>query len=173
MNLNNYNKKYFIEGQLWQLKPHRKAINTYITQDGIVIGMFQGRRGQHPDIDFIIRVLKPGTDETPFPPPHTYWVVDLLMKIQSYKTEVMDIIEYYIKFYDEAKPFSNPDSRISYQPQTKDYISKKYQHLEQTNTLSLEYVAIIVELFCLNEKRNNNAYMFRDLLVTLLNYTKG
>lgn len=166
-----YNENYYHDGSLWQRKPHRQALNTYLTRDGVVIGMFQGDRGQFPEIDFIVRVLKSGSEERPFPPPHSFWVVDLMMKINDFKDDVREILEYYLEFYDTVQPFEKPENRSGYKLQTVEYITEKYKHIEQTFTLSLEYVAIIIELFCINEKRNEGAYMFRDLLKTLLAYT--
>lgn len=168
-----YNSRYYHTNSLWQLKPLAKAINTYKTNDGIIIGMFQGKRGQYPDIDFILKILKPGISERPFPPLHSLWVVDLILKISDYKKEVREIIEYYLKFYDTLQPFQTAAARNGYQLQTSNYIVKKYSHINQAHTLSLEYVAIIIELFCINEKRNAGAYMFRGLLQTLLDYTNG
>lgn len=168
-----YNEKYFHDNCLWQLRPAAKAINTYVTTDGVVIGMFQGSKGQFPKIDFIVKILKSGADERPFPPLHSLWVVDLMLKINDYKKEVREILTYYIKFYDDLVPFQSANARKDYKLQTVNYIVKKYSHLEQKHTLSLEYVAIIIELFCLNEKRNKGAYMFRNLLQKLLDYTNG
>jgi hypothetical protein len=166
-----YNEKYYHDGALWQLRPYRKAINTYLTKDGIVIGMFQGERGQFPEIDFILRVLKSGENEKSFPPPHSFWVVDLMLKINDFRLSVKEILEFYLEFYDTVEPFENAESRNNYKLKTVEYITEKYKHIEQSFTLSLEYVAIIIELFCINEKRNEGAYMFRDLLKILLAYT--
>lgn len=166
-----YNVKYYHDNSLWQLKPADEAINTYKTIDGIVIGMFQGSRGQYPDIDFVVKILKPGENEKPFPPLHSLWVVDLMLKINDFKKEVNEIIKYYISFYKKLEPFKEPKSRIGYKLQTVQYITTKYKHIEQAHTLSLEYVATIIELFCINEKRTEGAYMFKDLLQKLLDYT--
>lgn len=168
-----YNANYYHDGALWQLRPAGKAINTYVTKDGIVIGMFQGTRGQFPAIDFIVKVLQPGKDSRPFPPPHSFWVVDLMLKIQDYRKEVKEILTFYLDFYKNLVPFESADARSNYQLKTLEEILKKYEHIEQENTLSLEYVVIIIELFCVNEKRNDGAYMFRDLLGTLLGYTNN
>lgn len=167
-----YNTDYY-DGSLWQLKPGQRAINTYRTKDGIIIGMFQGNRGQFPEIDFKIKILKPGNNERPFPPPHSFWVVDLILKISEFRNDVRNILLYYIDFYRKALPFESASARNKYELQTVQYIIETYAHIEQTHTLSLEYVAIIIELFSLNEKRNEGAYMFRDLLQTILDYTNG
>lgn len=168
-----YNPKYFKTNELWQLRPMRKAINIYTTDEGIKIGMFQGSRGQYPDIDFVVKILKVGLQERLIPPPHSFWVVDLMMKTIDHREEVIEILEYYLEYYNQLSPFNNPDARINYQLETVEEITDVYSSINQSHTLSINYVAIIIELFCKNEKRNNGAYMFRDLLLTLLRYARN
>ena len=76
-----YNTKYYFNGKLHQLKPKREAIHTFTTPEGVLIGIFQGSRGTHPDLDFVVKILKPGKNEKLFPPLHSFWVVDLMMWI--------------------------------------------------------------------------------------------
>lgn len=168
-----YNEKYFVEGNLIQLRPKLIAINTYILRDGLIVAMFQGNRGMHPELDYKIKILRPGIDERPETPPHIYWVVDLMLKIEKYKKEVKEILSYYLDFYNSNFRFNIPDDRNNYRLQTVDYILDKYSHIEQENTLSIEYVAIVLELFCLCEKMNDGAYMFRNLLQILMDYIDG
>jgi hypothetical protein len=168
-----YNEKYYSNGIFRQLNPKKDAINIYTTQEGLKVAMFQGSRGQFPDIDYVVKILKPGVDERPIPPPHSFWVVDLMMKIIDHRKEVIEILEYYIKYYNTVNPFTTAIERISYNLETVDYITKKYSAINQPHTLSINYVAIIIELFCKNEKRNAGAYMFGNLLETLLKYAKN
>lgn len=168
-----YNPKYYSENQLWQLKPRRSAINVYSTDEGIKIGMFQGARGQYPEIDFVVKILKPGLDARLIPPPHSFWVVDLMMKTIEHRQQVGEILEYYLDFYNSLEPFNSPEERLNYDLKTVDEISSNYSSINQPQTLSINYVATIIELFCKNEKRNEDAYMFRDLLRTLLRYSKN
>ncbi len=167
-----YNSKYFFEDKLHQLRPKAEAIHTFTTSDGIKIGMFQGSRGAHPDLDFVIKILKPGKDERLFPPLHSFWVVDLMMKIIEYRREVEEILVFYIDFYENIKPFNSKEERANFTFQTIKPITEKFDHINQEYTLSLEYVAMMIELFCINEKRNEGAYMFYNLLEILLKYTK-
>jgi hypothetical protein len=167
-----YNERYYINNELWQLRPKKKSINVYTTVEGIKIGMFQGKRGQFPAIDFVVKILKPGISERLIPPPHSFWVVDLMMKIIEHRDEVIEILEYYLKFYETVIPFQSAGGRENYQLETVAFITEKYKSINQSYTLSINYVAIIIELFCKNEKRNEGAYMFRNLLLTLLNYAK-
>ncbi|MGI6756482.1 MAG: hypothetical protein ACOX32_01015 [Bacteroidaceae bacterium] len=152
--------------------PKREAIHTFTTPEGVLIGIFQGSRGTHPDLDFVVKILKPGKNEKLFPPLHSFWVVDLMMKITDYKEEVVKILEYYIDFYENVQPFETIEERANFKFITVEHIAQKYKHINQHHTLSLSYVCMIIELFCINEKRNEGAYMFYNLLKTLLKYAK-
>jgi hypothetical protein len=168
-----YNPNYFYDNELWQLRPKRKAINVYTTEEGLKIGMFQGSRGHSPNIDFVVKILKPGQYEKPIPPPHSFWVVDLMMKIVEHREKVIEILEYYSDYYNNVQPFNAPEERENHNLETVEHITDKYSIINQPHTLSINYVAIIIELFCKNEKRNAGAYMFRNLLQTLLKYAKN
>ena len=165
-----YNSKYYNGTELTQLRPRISAFKTYKTHDGTLIGLFQGNRGVRPDIDFVIKILVPGHDKKLTPPTHTFWVVDLLLKIPQYRNEVREIVQYYIDYYARTFPFSSVQERNNYQLETVAEITTRYAHIEQSYTLSLDYVATIIELFCKNEKLNPGAYMFRNLLLTLKDY---
>jgi len=92
----NYNSNYYFDEKLHQLRPWKEAIHTFKTSEGILIAVFQGSRGLHPDIDFVVKILKPGEEERPFPPLHSFWVVDLMMKTVEYREEVIEILEYFL-----------------------------------------------------------------------------
>ena len=168
-----YNSSYFDGKNLHRLRPPYDAFQTYIMRDGTVVGLFQGKRGARPDLDFVIRMLVPSADKKPTAPTHTYWIVDLLLKVPQYRKEVREIVEYYIAYYDRVKPFVSVEGRNTAKLETVDEIMEKYGHLEQGYTLSLDFVATVVELFCKNEKLTPGAYWFRNLLVTLLDYIDG
>lgn len=165
-----YNPSYYDGTSLIQLRPRLIAFKTYKMKDGTLIGLFQGNRGARPDIDFVIKILIPGYDKKLRPPTHTFWVVDLLLKIPQFKNEVREIVQYYIDYYERTTPFSSVQERNNYQLETIDDITTRYARLEQSYTLSLDYVATVVELFCKNEKINPGAYMFRGLLFALRDY---
>ena len=170
---NQYNSKYYDGTDLRQLRPSVAAFRTFKTKDGTLIGLFQGSRGADPQLDFVIKILVPGPEKVLTPPTHTFWVVDLLLKIPQYRKEVREIVEYYINYYEHTVPFSSVEERNNYQLETVEEITTKYAHIEQDYTLSLDYVATIVELFCKNEKVNPGAYMFKNLLLALRNYIDG
>jgi len=168
-----YNPNYYDGNDLWQMRPRLKAFKTYKTKDGTLIGLFQGKRGVRPDIDFVIKILIPGIDKKLRPPTHTFWVVDLLLKIPQFKTEVREIVDYYIDFYDKTSSFASVEERNTYTLETVEEITAKYKHIEQGHTLSLDYVCIMIELFGKNEKINTGAYMFKELLISIRDYIDG
>jgi hypothetical protein len=168
-----YNSKYYDGVHLWQLSPKERAFKTYKIKDGTLVALFQGKRGANPKIDFKLKILVPGPDKKPVLPPHTYWVVDLLLKIPEYRKEVQEIIQYYIDYYDRATPFTTVEERNNFKLKTVEEITKRYVYIEQDYTLSLDYVATVIELFSKNEKATPGAYMFRNLLITLKEYIDG
>src|SRR3989338_6307203 len=168
-----YNSNYYDCVNLTQMRPRVVAFKTLKTQDGTLIGLFQGNRGMRPDLDFVIKILIPGNNKKLRPPTHTFWVVDLLLKIPQFRNEVREIVQYYIDYYARTAPFSSIEERNNYQLATVNDITTRYALLEQNYTLSLDYVATIIELFCKNEKINPEAYMFSDILSTLRDYIDG
>ena len=168
-----YNSKYYYDGALHQLSPKMTAIHTYSLTDGTLIAMFQGNRGAHPDLDFKIKLLKVGENETPETPPHRYWVIDLLIKSQHFPKETKEIVEYYVSFYENCKPFDSVNERQTYSPQTVNEILNKYSHVKVERTLPIDYIALVLELFCYCEKRNEGAKMFHNLLNKFKAYLDG
>ena len=134
-----YNSKYFYDKALHQLSPKLTAIQTFVLSNGILVGLFQGKRGSHPELDFVVK----------------------------------SIIDYYIDFYNQCRPFSTVEERNAYIPQTVSYIMDKYGKLDIFKTLPMDYIALIIELFCFCEKRNEGAYMFKNLLLCLKDYIDG
>ena len=169
-----YNPKYYIGTDLWQLKPKRPAIHTYRLSDGTLVGMFQGKRGSNPTLDFVVRILLDGVNEIPDPPSHAYWVADLLLKGQVFPDEIKEIMDYYLDFYDNhCVPFSSVADRAAYTPRTITHITSTYQHVIVPQTLPIDYVATMIELFCYCEKQNTGAYQFRTLLQRIKDYLDG
>lgn len=168
-----YNEKYYHDGSLYQLRPAKKAIRTFVLSNGIIVGMFQGNRGAHPDLDFVVKILRTGENEKTEPPIHTYWVVDLMIKSHHFPKQVKEILDYYINFYDNCKPFETVEERDSYIPKTQTFIMNTYGNLDIFKTLPMDYIALVIELFSLCEKRNEGAYMFRNILHLLKNYVDG
>lgn len=160
-----YNTKYYIDGKLWQLaRPKTAAIQTYTFGDDLVIGIFQGSLQPHPELDIRIKTLLPGEKEKPFLLPHESWAMDLIIKAQHYRGDVMEMLNYFINFYDNCEPFSVPDDRKTYQMVTVPHIQEHFGHINVPGSLPIEGIAVIIEYLCLNEKRAERAHQFRLLL---------
>lgn len=156
-----YNENYYIDGVLWQRSPRIAAIKTFVSSDGTVIGLFQGQRGIRADLDFRVKILQPKPDARPFLLPHDEWVVDLLLKAQSYRNEVVKLLDYYLAFYDNCRPFCSQQERAKYEPITLTDIEKEFGYVNVPGTMSIGGMAIILELFCLCEKQNPDAHQFK------------
>lgn len=168
-----YNEKYYKDGKLYQLKPYSEAIHTYKTGDGTIIAIFQGNRGDNPQLDFKVKYLNDTPDAKPVQLPHVDWVVDLLIKAQKYPDEVKGFLDYFIKFYKTCKPFSSIADRAAYQPISVNFIEQKYSHVQIPGTLSMGGLAIIVELFCICEKQTAGAHQFLLQLQMTRDYMDG
>ena len=168
-----YNTRYYFDGKLHQLNPKMTAEHTFVLSDGTLVAMFQGNRGQRPELDFKIKIMRSGVEQRPETPPHTYWVVDLMMKALSYPQEVNEILDYYIDFYDNCVPFCTVQERLNYTPQTVSPMFQRYNHVRVDKTLPIDYIFYLIELFSRCEKQNDGAYMFKDILHLLKNYVDG
>src|SRR5436190_24277504 len=94
-----YNSTYFNGNSLYDTKYKRRSFRHLVMEDGLILGMFQGDRGDRPDLDFILKFLEPGVKKRLRTPAHMHWVVDLLLKMETHKKEVCEIIHFYIEFY--------------------------------------------------------------------------
>lgn len=147
---------------MWQYRgPKGPAIHTFFAFDGTAIGMFQGNRGSQPDLDFRVKILQPKLDAKPFLLPHDEWVVDLLIKAQHHKKAVVQLLDYFLDFYDSCETFASQEERKQYQPRTPKEIEKRFKSIIVPGTMPIGGIAIILELFCLCEKLTPNAHQFK------------
>lgn len=168
-----YNHRYYKNGKMLQLKPRLEAIHTFETDDGTIIAIFQGNRGDNPELDFRVKYLNDGPCSRPVQLPHVDWVVDLLIKAQRYPDEVKGLLDYFIGFYDVCKPFSSVEERAAYTPESPAAINAAYSHVQVPGTLSMGGIALILELFCICEKQTAGAHQFKRLLRMTRDYMDG
>lgn len=168
-----YNEKYYKNGKMLQLKPLTEAIHTFKTEDGTLIAIFQGKRGDNPALDFRVKYMNDGAEAKPVQLPHVDWVVDLLIKAQRYPQEVKEFLDYFIDFYDGCKPFSSVGERAAFVPKSPAAIARKYSHVNVPGTFSMPGIALILELFCICEKQTAGAHQFKLLLQMTRSYMDG
>lgn len=159
-----------------QLKFSKKGvtyepIRFWNLDDGNIIAIYQGNRGTKPELDFIVKYLAPGKRLRA--PSHTHWIVDLLMKAERNKEGVKGYIEEWGKIYDTIEPFKSDSDRKNFKPFYNHYMSGKYFFLNPYGEFSLEFLSILIELFCKCEKQNEGAYMFKNMLGLVKEYCEG
>jgi len=78
-------------------------IKHWKTDNVTEVAIYQGSRGENPDIDFIVKYKEEGKRLRT--PSHTHWIVDLLVKSEVSKDNLLSFVNDMIKIYDEAVPF--------------------------------------------------------------------
>jgi hypothetical protein len=165
----NYNT---LEKQKLQYKikngPKIESLVEYELQNGTIVAMFQGSRGSYPELDFIVKYVDLGKRMRT--PSHTHWIVDLLVKAEFNKEMVGLLCERYVEIYDVVSPFNTTDERNNYRLQYVEDTMNLFQDLDNHGYLSLEFIATIIELFILCEKRSDDAFMFKSLLQLVVDF---
>ena len=66
----------------WKPKnqPRKYSFKEFQLADGTIIGVFQGSRGSHPDLDIVVKYKDKYTKSGVRTPKHIHWVIDLLIK---------------------------------------------------------------------------------------------
>jgi hypothetical protein len=99
------------------LQFNKKGVNhkpiTYWSTDSVTeVAIYQGSRGERPDLDFIVKYKEVGKRLRT--PSHTHWIVDLLVKAEVNKSVLLDYVNDMIKLYDETTPFKSVEERNNY-----------------------------------------------------------
>jgi hypothetical protein len=87
-------------------------IKHWKTDNVTEVAIYQGSRGENPDIDFIVKYKEEGKRLRT--PSHTHWIVDLLVKSEVSKDNLLSFVNDMIKIYDEAVPFKSVEERNKY-----------------------------------------------------------
>lgn len=140
-------------------------------RDGTFVAIYQGNRGSNPELDFVVKYLSP--NKRLRAPSHTHWVVDLLIKSENAKPQVLNFINDWLEHYDIINPFSSVEERNNYQIRYLQKFDSKYSALGMLGEYNIEFLCIMMELFIKCEKQNPNAFMFKDLLILVKSYCQG
>jgi hypothetical protein len=146
-------------------------LNFFTMEDGKVVAIYQGSRGQRPELDFIVKYKK-NIKTKLRAPSHTHWIVDLITKKNINQNLTLEFIKEWIILYEKIHPFQNQKERNSYVINYKNYFSKKYELLNSSD-FSIEFVSTLLELFCKCEKQTQGAFMFKNLLILFRDYCEG
>jgi hypothetical protein len=158
---------YKIKGKDIRMSP----FNKFEMEDGHVVALYQGCRGQYPELDFIVKYKKDGLRLRT--PSHTHWIVDLIIKSECNKKLTLELIKDFIEIYDKTEPFNTKRDRETYNLVHTKNVKNKYKDLESKGNLSIEILVTFIELFSICEKRTKGAFMFKNLLVLCKDYLEG
>jgi len=85
----------------------------WTTDKDTKVAIYQGSRGENPDLDFIVKYKEKGKRLRT--PSHTHWIVDLLVKAEYNKNLLSTYVTDLITLYDETTPFNSVEERDSYE----------------------------------------------------------
>mgnify|MGYP000860360198 FL=1 len=143
-------------------------LNHYTMNDGTVIAIYQGFRGENPDLDFIVKYREPGKRLRT--PSHTHWIVDLLVKCEYNKGLVRGFVYNMLEKYDQMDPFKTVEERDNYELQSKEELDRVYDELNGHGYYPMDTLTAFIELFIRCEKQTSGAFMFRTLLELVKDY---
>jgi hypothetical protein len=146
-------------------------IKYWKTDDVTHVGIYQGSRGERPDLDFILKYKQEGKRLRT--PSHTHWIVDLLVKAESNKELLLSYVNNLIEIYDNNNPFTSVEERGNYELKYTNIMNLRYNDLNAHGYYSISTLTAFIELFSLCEKQSTGAFMFRGLLTLVKEYCEG
>ena len=135
------------------------------------VAIYQGERGERPDLDFIVKYKEEGKRLRT--PSHSHWIVDLLVKSEVSKENLLSFVNDMIKIYDESVPFRSVEERNNYFLKFPTKMVTKHSNLQGHGYYSIQTLTTFIELFSKCEKQTTGAFMFRGLLMLVKEYCEG
>ena len=148
---------------------NHKPIKHWKTDNVTEVAIYQGSRGERPDLDFIVKYKEEGKRLRT--PSHTHWIVDLLVKCEYSKQIVGEYVQTMLDYYDRTEPFGTVEERNNYELSL--YPTFDYDSLNQHGYYSVETLTAFIELFTKCEKQTTDAFMFKTLLELVKDYCDG
>ena len=146
-------------------------LNHWEMSDGTIVAIYQGFRGENPDLDFIVKYKEP--TKRLRTPSHTHWIVDLVIKGELNKELTLSFVNSLIIVYDNIEPFTTIEERDNYTLKYTTGLVEEYSELNNIGALPVELISTLVELFCKCEKQTTGAFMFRSMLNLTKEYLEG
>ncbi|MBU3896611.1 MAG: hypothetical protein KJ697_01615 [Nanoarchaeota archaeon] len=145
------------------------AFKEFTLTDGTIIGIFQGNRGEKPDLDILIKYRSPNAkrDRTP---KHIHWVIDILIKKQYDKKLTLEFVKYLRDMWELVEPFRTKEEQQHCKlTQTSVDKLKKFDALNKHGEYGVEFIGHLIELMMRMEKTGlGRAFMFKDVLDAIL-----
>jgi len=136
--------------------------------NGTKIGVFQGNRGENPELDILIKYQEPGKRVRT--PKHIHWVIDILIKKEHNKELTLEFLKFLREMWNRVEAFNNKSEQ---QKCKLKYVSheklNKFKELNNLGEYSLEFIVYLIELMIIMEKTGKStAYVFKNMLDALL-----
>jgi hypothetical protein len=141
------------------------------TDDKTTIAIYQGMRGENPELDFIVKYKEDGKRLRM--PSHTHWIVDLLVKAEHNKELLLSYVNNLILIYENSEPFNCVEERDTYELRHNYVMDLRYNELNGCGYYSISTLTAFIELFSICEKQTSGAFMFKGLLEMVKEYCQG
>lgn len=150
-------------------KPKVYAFKEFIFKDGTIIGVFQGSKGNNPDLDIVVKYKDKFTKSVVRTPKHIHWVIDLLIKKEHNAKLTLEFIDYLNEMYDRITPFRNKAEQQKCELKfTNSDKLRKFEELNKYGQYSIEFIGHVIELLSIEEKTGfAEAFMFKRVLTAL------
>lgn len=134
-----------------------------------IIGIFQGSKGNKPELDIVVKFKDKYTKSVVRTPKHIHWVIDLLIKKEHNEKLTLEFIKYLLDMYDKIKPFRNKEEQQKCELKfTNPENLKKFEELNKYGQYSVEFIGHVIELLSIEEKTGfEGAFMFKKVLTAL------
>jgi hypothetical protein len=141
------------------------------TDNKTTIAIYQGIRGENPELDFIVKYKEEGKRLRT--PSHTHWIVDLLVKAEHNKELLLSYVNNLILIYENSEPFNCVEERDTYELRHNYVMDLRYNELNGCGYYSISTLTAFIELFSICEKQTTGAFMFKGLLERVKEYCEG
>jgi hypothetical protein len=119
----------------------------WTTDDRTTIAIYQGVRGENPELDFIVKYKEEGKRLRT--PSHTHWIVDLLVKAEHNKELLLSYVNNLILIYENSEPFNCVEERDTYELRHNYVMNLRYNELNGCGYYSISTLTAFIELFSL------------------------
>ena len=143
----------------------------WTTDDRTSIAIYQGVRGENPELDFIVKYKEEGKRLRT--PSHTHWIVDLLVKSEHNKELLLSYVNNLILIYENSEPFNCVEERDTYELRHNYVMDLRYNELNGCGYYTISTLTAFIELFSICEKQTTGAFMFKGLLEMIKEYCEG
>ena len=143
----------------------------WTTDDRTTIAIYQGVRGEKPELDFIVKHKEEGNRLRT--PSHTHWIVDLLVKSEHNRELLLSYVNNLILIYENSEPFNCVEERDTYELRHNYVMDLRYNELNGCGYYTISTLTAFIELFSICEKQTTGAFMFKGLLEMIKEYCEG